>query len=265
MYHSALAGLLQKAGRLEDAKPELEAAIDCKPSEAVQAQLLARLEQVNLELGAQLAKARRYRVGAAVAADAARRSPQSAAVLQMLGFFQTKLQLNLEAVKSYERALKIDPDSRDASLGLGIAQSAAGMLTEAVQTLEAGTRRYPKDALHFQALGGVLTKLSDAGSGDLAKAKRLFESALAIDPTLAESHYQLGNFALQEGDLDGASTHLLEAERSASNESRIHFALARLYRRKGQSADAEREVAEFQKAKAAEQPDRVSALGASAK
>ncbi len=58
LYHSALAGLLQKCDRVEESKAELEKAIDLKPSDAVREQLAGRLEQVDLELGARLAKGR---------------------------------------------------------------------------------------------------------------------------------------------------------------------------------------------------------------
>jgi tetratricopeptide (TPR) repeat protein len=78
----------------------------------------------------------------------------------------------------------------------------------------------------------------------------MFEAALNIDPVLAESHYQLGNLALQTGELGAAKEHLQAAEKNAPNDSRIHFAMSRLYRREGNSADAEREMAAFQKAKA---------------
>jgi tetratricopeptide (TPR) repeat protein len=264
LYHSALAGLLQKAGRLEESKSELEKAIDLKPSEAVRSQLAGRLEQLDLELGKQLAKTGRYHAGLVVATEAGRRFPNSAAILQMLGFFQTKRQLNLDAVNSYRRALEIDPSSAEASVGLGVAQSAGGMLSEALRTLEAGANRFPRDATHWQAIGLLLLQLAESGPGDPARARAAFETALRIDPGLAESHYRLGSIALQEGDLIAAREQLNAALRSTPADSRIHFGLARLYRRESNPAEAAREMEAFQRAKIAEQPARISALGSSA-
>ncbi len=250
LYHSALAGLVQKTGNLEEAKAEFEQALDSNLNETLRSRLSDSLEQVDLELGAQLGTAGRYSAGLAVATDAARRFPKSARVFQMLGFFETKRQLNLNAVKSYSRALELDPSSTEASVGLGMAQSAAGMPTEAQRTLEAGIARFPRDAMHYQALGVVLLQLSESGEADPTRARAMFEAALKINPALAESHYQLGNLALQKGDLNAAKEHLQLAEKSAPDDSRIHFAMSRLYRREGNTAAAQQEMAAFQKAKA---------------
>jgi tetratricopeptide (TPR) repeat protein len=264
LYHSALAGLLQKCDRLEESRSELEKAMDLKPSDAVREQLTGRLERVDLELGARLAKSGRYHAGLVVATDAARLSPNSAAALQMLGFFQTKRSLNLDAVNSYRRALEIDPASTEASVGLGVAQSAAGMPAEALQTLEAGARRFPRDAMHWQAIGLVLLQLAELGNCDPTRAQAAFDTALKINPDLAESHYRLGSIALENGDLTSARDHLEKALGSTPAGSRVHFALARLYRRENHPAEAAREMEAFERAKAAEQLARVSALGSSA-
>jgi Flp pilus assembly protein TadD len=264
LYHSALAGLLQKEGRLEESKSELEKSIDLKPGDAVRKQLAGRLEQVDLELGARLAKSERYHAGLAVAAEAARRFPDSAEALQMLGFFQTKRSLNLDAVNSYRRALELDSSSAEASVGLGVAQSAAGVPADALRTLEAGARRFPRDAMHWQAIGLVLLELAESGNGDPARACAAFDTALKIDPDLPESHYRLGSIALENGDLTSAREHLEKARSSMPADSRLHFALARLYRRENNPAGAAREMEAFQLAKAAEQLAHVSALGSSA-
>src|SRR4051794_14206175 len=101
-----------------------------------------------------------------------------------------------QPLDSYKRALALDPSSAEASLGLGMAQSAAGMYQEAVATLESGAKRFPRNALHLQALGVVLLK-----TGEQDRAVAMFEAALNIDGALAESHLQLGNLALEAGDL----------------------------------------------------------------
>jgi len=76
---------------------------------------LAQLPEAQLQdlnLGAQLARTGQYREGLRVASDATKRFPSDARVFQMLGYFQTKLQLNQAAVQSYSRALDLDPDNR---------------------------------------------------------------------------------------------------------------------------------------------------------
>ena len=100
----------------------------------------------------------------------------------------------------------------------------------------------------------MLLKFS-AGSDPAAKAKAvsLLKNALAFDGSLAESHYQLGNLALDDGDLPLATKHLETASRLKPAGSKIHFALARAYKRAGRSEQAAQEVAVFQRLKSEEE------------
>jgi len=252
LYHSALAGLLSKGGKLDDAKAEFEKALDLDPEPAVRAQLSERLKQVELNLGAQLGQAGRYRDGLLLASSAAARFPREAQVFQMLGYFQAKLQLNKEAVRAYSRALQLDPSSPEASVGLATSQFSAGLEDEAVRTLEAGIARFPEDAIHYQALGVILLQLSEQGRDTKARARTMFEKALQLNSALAESNYQLGRLELDANEMDSAEAHLLSAERSAPSDSRVHFVLARFYRKRGNADRAAREMQAFQAAKAAE-------------
>jgi Flp pilus assembly protein TadD len=262
LYHSALAGLFLKDGKLNSAEEELEEALQHDPSPAVRAQLAERLKQVDLSFGAQLAQKGQYRDGVQIAANAAERFPHDARVLQMLGYFQSKLQLNRDAVRSYSRALELDPASSEASVGLGAAQFAAGWEDESVRTLEAGLARFPDDVTHYQALGVVLVRMSEGGRDTKARARSLFEKALRIDNTLPEAHYELGTMALTENDIGSAKNHLLASERSAPNDSRVHFALARLYRMQGEAQASDREMRAFLAAKPAERPERAAVIEA---
>jgi Flp pilus assembly protein TadD len=262
LYHSALAGLFLKEGKLKGAKDELEKALQQNPSAAVRAQIAERLKQVDLNLGAQLAQQGHYRDGMQMAASAAEKFPDDARVLQMLGYFQTRLQLNRDAVNSYSRALALDPASSEASAGLGTAQFAAGLEDESVRTLEAGLVRFPEDATHYQALGVVLLRMSEEGRDTRARVQSLFQKALRIDNTLPEAHYELGTIALAENDIGLAKDHLLASERSAPNDSRVHFALARLYRMQGEAQASDREMKAFLAAKSDERPQRLAATGA---
>jgi len=213
---------------------------------------LARLPEAQLQdltLGAQLARTGQYREGLRVASDATKRFPSDARVFQMLGYFQTKLQLNRDAVRSYARALQLDPASPEASVGLGTAQFSAGLEDEAIRTLERGIAQFPDDATHYQALGVVLLRVGEQGRDTKARAQSMFEKSLRIDNALAEAHYELGAMALQADDIRSAENHLLAAERSAPNDSRIHFALARLYRRQGNAQAADQEMKAFLSAK----------------
>jgi Tfp pilus assembly protein PilF len=252
LYHSALAGLLSKGGKLHDAKSEFEKALDLHPVPAVRAQLLERLKEVDLKLGAQLGKSGRYRDGIQLASGAAARFQDDARVFQMLGYFQTKLQLNKDAVRSYSRALQLDPSSPEASVGLATSQFSVGLGDDSIRTLEAGIVRFPDDAIHYQALGVVLLQLSEQGRDTRARARTMFEKALRLNGVLAESNYQLGRIELDSNEMDSAEAHLLAAERTAPLDSRVHFVLARLYRKQGNAERAEHEMKMFLAAKSKE-------------
>lgn len=249
LYHSALAGVLSKDDHLSEAKTELESALRLNPPPQARMVIEQRLAQTDLTLGAELARTGRFQEGLAIASDAAARFPQDAKTWQMLGYFQGKLQLNLDAVRSYASAVRLDPASPEADVGLGTSEFAAGMAEQSLQSLEAGVLKFPEDPAHYQALGVVLFRLSESGQDTGSRARQMFEKALCLDKSLPEAHYELGTLALAAGKLTAAKDHFLAAEQSAPQDSRIHFALARLYRKEGQIADSEREMQAFQKTK----------------
>ena len=101
-----------KSGRLQECAAEFAKAMDSIPENSPARQRIAlQLEEVSLELGADLGRKAQYKDGLAIASDAARRFPDSARVYQMLGFFQTKQRMNVAAVTSYRRALSLDSSS----------------------------------------------------------------------------------------------------------------------------------------------------------
>ena len=249
LYHSALAGILSKEDQLAGAKTELEVALSLKPPDRARTVIEQRLAETDLKLGEALARGGQLQEGLAVASDAAKRFEQDPKVWQMLGYFQQHLQLNSLAVQSYRNAVKLDPASAESNVGLATAQFAAGMEADAVRTLEAGIGKFPEDPAHFQALGVVLLRLSESGQDTAARSREMFEKALRLDQTLPEAQYEVGMSLFRANNLSAAKEHLLLAEASAPNDSRIHFALSKLYRREGQTADSEREMRAFERSK----------------
>lgn len=252
LYRSALGGIYQRQGQLGEAVAAFTEAARLDP---VNAEIRARLESVSLDAGAAMARERRYRAGLVLATDTAARFPDSSAAHLMLGLFLTRNQQNLAAVDAYRRALTLDPNSADASVGLGIAQSSAGLAQEAQATFEAGLHRFPADATHRQALGVLLAKRAETGdtAASSARAKEMLEAALALNPALAEPHYQLGNLALSQGNASQALTHFDTAAKLGLDDSRLHYAAARALRRAGRASDAEARLELFRTRKAAEQ------------
>ncbi|MBS1825430.1 MAG: tetratricopeptide repeat protein [Acidobacteria bacterium] len=249
LYRSALGGIYLKQNKPEEAIAEFRRAVAL---DAGNSALRANLEKLSLDYGAVLAKAGRFRSGLPLARETAALFPSSAPAHLMLGLFETRNQQNVRAVAAYRKALELDAESADASVGLGIAQSSAGMLKESQATFEAGLKKFPQDAMHRQAYGVLLVKLAEAGAATQDQAVNMLREALRMDPRLAEAHYQLGSLALDHEDVDEALAELSAALGNGLDDSRLHYALARALRRKGRAQEAEKHLQLFRQRKEAE-------------
>jgi Flp pilus assembly protein TadD len=250
LYHSALGGMYERQGMMENAVLEFGEALRL---DSTNVKLRDRLESVSLEWGATLAAERRFRAGLAHAQATAARFPQSSRAHIMLGLFETRNQQNLAAVAAYRRAVRLDPKSVDASLGLAMAQSNAGLNKDAESTFEQGIKAFPDDAMHRQAYGVLLVKMAESGIGAQDRAVRMLRSALSLDAKLTEAHYQLGSIALAHGDATAAAEHFASAAANGLDDSRLHFGTARALRRLGRTEEAARQMELFQERKRAEE------------
>lgn len=237
LYLSGLGGIAARQGNLQESKDCFESAVKLDPGNPV---LRARLESISLDLGAELARQGRFKAGLVLAQDTARRFSESAPAQQMLGLFAARNQQNVAAVKAYQRALALAPEANEISVGLGIAQTMAGQLPDAVRTFEAGIRKWPSDAMHYQAYGVLLLRMAETGAAAEERGIQMLSKALELDPSLTEAHYRLGNLALASGDLPRAIEHLLAALSNGEQSSKVHFALSRAYRAAGKIPEAEK-------------------------
>jgi tetratricopeptide (TPR) repeat protein len=156
-----------------------------------------------------------------------------------------------DAVRSYSRAIELDASSLDAKTGLASAQWAAGMRAEAGAAFEALIRNNPRDAVVYETYG---TLLLDSAADEVAEARgaALLKTAVRLDASRAEAHYQLGNLALKQNQIQEAQKYLETAARLDPREGRIQFALARLYRRLGRADDAAKAMRLYEELRAEE-------------
>jgi tetratricopeptide (TPR) repeat protein len=250
LYRSALGGIYERQGKLEEAVAAFQEAVRLDNANA---KLREHLESVSLDYGAVLARAHRYRAGLVLARQTAAQFPQSSSVYLMLGLFETRNQQNLAAVSAYRRALELNPESAEASAGLGMAQSSAGLTKDAEATFQAGLKKFPKDAMHRQAYGVLLVKLAETGAAKRVRAVEMLKSALKMDPSLAEAHYQLGGLALADDDAATAAREFAMAAGNGLDDSRLHYAYARALRRLGNDQEAGRHLELFRERKKAEE------------
>lgn len=106
------------------------------------------------------------------------------------------------AEAAYRQALALDPADEAACLNLGAMLSEAGRFGELAALCDEALRHAPGSALlHFNR-GVALDHLER-----LSEAQASYERSLALDPTLADAHYNLGRVREQLGDKRGALRH----------------------------------------------------------
>ena len=187
------------------------------------------------------------------ATQAARAFPDSYDAISMKGSLEMKLRDYKEAVDSYERAVKLKPDSAGAKRDLATAEWRAGMHEKAVSAFEQVLRQFPRDAVTYQVYGMLLAE--DATPEGRSHAAGLFERAIALDNSSAESRYQLANIKVEDGQPERALPHLENAIKLDPQDSRFHFALSRVYRRLGRASEADKEMEIYQKLKGGRPPE----------
>ena len=103
---------------------------------------------------------------------------------------------------AYLQALALAPDLEDAYLNLGVLWAAAGRYAELVRLCDAALRNCTGSALlHFNRAVALdqLQRLEEAAAS--------YERSLALDPTLADAHYNLAQLHQEAGDQRGALRH----------------------------------------------------------
>jgi tetratricopeptide (TPR) repeat protein len=220
-----------------------------------QAIALAPDQEANyLDLGGVLRGGRSLPAALRVATQGVESFPKSARMWSLKGSVELRMSHYPDAITSYSRAYELDPNDAGALLGLGKAREGRGSSAEAAKTFEEGAQKFPRDARFALEYAFLLLRRVDAGDKTAKpRAVEFLHKALAIDPSSAEAHYQLGNLALEDGRAKEAFDELQKAAQLEPDASKVHFALARACRRLGQKEAAAREMAEFQKLKELEQ------------
>ena len=229
-----------KQGRKTEAVEGLEEAIKLAPQEDSNYFDLIKilLEQHSLPHALQVA----HRTTTAFA--------NSAPAFEWQGSVEMAMSQFTDAIHSYTQARKLDSSRPDGLLGLAEAQSGAGMNKESRANFESGVTKFPKDTRFKVLYADLLLKQSESGDALAgSRAEQLLRSALTLDPSLPDAHYQLGNLALKQDRMAEAQQHLEQVAKLDSSNAQGHFALSRVYRRLGRKEDAAREMKLYEELK----------------
>ena len=182
--------------------------------------------------------------------------PDSARAHQALAENYFILRQMPQAEKEFQEALRLRPDIPKLHLELGEVYAGSSQWAKAEEEFRAEAKLQPGNAEATYRLGTALLQ-----QGKAREARTELQRADRLQPDMPETLYSLGKAASLEGDAAGAEkawTKLLTIEKVSSLSAQTHFALAGLYRKQGKTADAEREMQEFQKLQnSGAQPDAV--------
>ena len=178
------------------------------------------------------------------ATDACPRSPRA---FISRGELEVRASQFTDAVTSYHEATVLDPHDADALLGSADSEYAADMKKEASYSFETGIRQHPKDARFPLHYASALLKQGEIGDrNSQLRAAALLKSAVSLDPSSADAHYQLGEIDLKEGRTTDALLEYRKAARLDPRNAKTHFGLSKVYRRLGRIEEASQETKLFE-------------------
>jgi Flp pilus assembly protein TadD len=200
-------------------------------------------ESTYLEVATVLIQHSKYDLALGLGQEMVRKFPRSYRAYMVQGSAQANRGLLTDAVKSFERAVALKPDSPEANYNLALVQNLAGFPQDALRTLERGTKTFPRDALHFQEYAALLIPLAEGGdAGAESRAYAALGTALHIDNSLSESHYLLGRLELKDNEPGKAARELEMAAQLDPKNGIIHLNLSRAYTRLGMPDKAATEI-----------------------
>jgi tetratricopeptide (TPR) repeat protein len=190
-----------------------------------------------------------------------------------------------DAADVFAAAVRRHPTSARLNVGLGVAQYARGQYEDALRAFVRATDIDPKDPNAYGFLGEMYGVVPDpegqivarmarfvelqpqsapahffyamnlrqrGGDVDLARVEVLLRKAVSLDGTHAKARLQLGILLSEQRRWKEAIAELETAVRLAPEAAQPHFRLAHAYRRDGQTARADEELAIFERLKASD-------------
>jgi tetratricopeptide (TPR) repeat protein len=267
-YDLAVAYL--ETGRLDDARQQVQRMLAAKETgallhlqgeiaaragdftaAAVGYQRAARLEPTEAHLfdwGNNLLRLRAYDDAVDVFTASLRRHPRSARLHVGLGIAQYSRGRHEDAVTAFGEAADLDPADPRSVTFLGEMYGVVPARSEEItRRLARFVSLKPRDAdgQYYYAMSLWRGQASGA-TADLAKVEALLRRAMALDAKHAKARLQLGILLSEQRRWRAAIRPLRAAIAVEPKLAQAHFRLAQAYRRTGQDALADKELAAFE-------------------
>jgi cytochrome c-type biogenesis protein CcmH/NrfG len=174
-------------------------------------------------------------------------APNSARMHQMMAHELAKQGHSAEAIANYRAALKIDPQLPGLNFELAEmlnSPSVPGGQEEAESEYKAALALNPLDEQSESRLGDIAVQRND-----LNEAYERYTRAVQLQPDDAEANLGLAKVLMSMNQPQKAQPLLEHAVQLDPTNAVAHFRLSTLYRQIGRTADAENELAQYQKYK----------------
>lgn len=164
-----------------------------------------------------------------------------------LGIVYTQQDRFGEAAEEFQQALRIDPSDDVTRVSYVKALVVLAQFDKAQPIASEYLQRKPRD---FDAL--YLSGVVNRGLGNYSEAEKELRAALRMKPADFEALYNLGFVLAHEGNASEARPVLEQALKVQPNSSKARFQLANVLRTLGQPEESKKQLALFEKEKAAE-------------
>jgi Flp pilus assembly protein TadD len=169
-----------------------------------------------------------------------------------LGFAESHLNKNSEAIAAYRKAAELSPKWFEANVNLALALAKSGQNASAASALKAAVQLKPSTGGQ-QALANAWLLLAQVQEDTDAKsALAAYEKTIELSPSDPEPHYAAGYLLERTGDLAGAEQRYLKSAELGN--SAATGQLIKLYIRQKRFADAESLLRKY----SAQNPNSVS-------
>ena len=148
--------------------------------------------------------------------------PKSVVLFNIQGVCNASLKRDSAAIKSYEQAIRINPDYAEAYNNMGFALNNRGDLEAAIDSHKQAIKIKPDYAEAYLNLGVALYN-----KGDLGAAIESYKKATSIKPDYFEAHFNLGFALSNKGDLDAAIDSYKKAINLKSDHAEAYYELGR--------------------------------------
>jgi tetratricopeptide (TPR) repeat protein len=165
--------------------------------------------------------------------------------LLMVGQLWNKIGNYDRAIATLQQVAASDPKLPKVHYAIAQADIGAGKWADAAKELDAELAVSPRDADATYTLGFVELQQSKNDA-----AMKLFEQVIAKHPDYANAQYELGKMLMDGGKAQQAVPHLEAAARLDPGKGYVHYQLQAAYRKLSRTADANRELAIYEKIKA---------------